>query len=125
MRDNATKGNVRVEDASLRAHRRAQAGYADGAARRPYAGAFDLWSADDQLAYETGRLWVSNLVSAGMTIPDWPPGGPPPRAVQVAVWCAAETVGNCTPGEVMPPNDDPVGLEPGSLAEPRRRGRRR
>jgi hypothetical protein len=109
-------------------HLAAQRGYIDAAAGRGFSAWYTTASKNEQLAYEIGRQWVTNLRAAGITPPSWLKSGAPPQTVQRANVLAAEQgEAYATPWGVMPDTDDPVLLEPDALVARliRRRGRGR
>ena len=120
---NLRPGSVAIAAAAAVMHQRAQAGYADALARRGYAAAFDRWSTDQQLAYETGRLWGSNIAAAGLPAPAWPPDRVPSLEVRQAAASAAARAGDAIPGERLPDSDDLLPAEPGSVPRPTRHRR--
>jgi len=102
-----------ASDGRASQHSAARRGYLDAAAGAGFSGWYEAASKDEQLAYEIGRHWVTNLRAAGITPPPWHGEGPPPEAVQRAnVLASARGEGYATPWGVLANTDDPVALEP-------------
>jgi hypothetical protein len=97
-------------------------GYADARAGKGYATEYDLWTENEQLAYETGRLWHSNLCGAQLRPPAWRSLMLPAR-LQAANLAADAAVGTPIPLGRRPASTAPVLLEP-EPPPPRRRRRR-
>jgi len=115
-----------VASAARRQHAAARRGYLDAARRQPFSQWYEDAGQVEQLAYEVGRHWATNMLCAGLAPPPWPHGLPPPPAVTTANEEAARRGEKyATPWGVWPDTDDPVLLEPGSNEPPGRRWRRR
>lgn len=87
---------------------------------------YDTASRDEQLAYEVGRQWVTDMRAAKITPPSWLRAGAPPTTVQQANVLARERgEGYATPWGVLPDTSDRVELEPLGVRIIRGRKRRR
>lgn len=102
-----------ADDGRLWQHLAARRGYTDAAAGLGFSVWYTTANKDQQLAYEIGRQWATNMRAAGITPPAWLREGAPPATVQQANVLAAERgEAYATPWGVMPDSSDPVELEP-------------
>jgi hypothetical protein len=116
----------KVSDARLSQHLAARRGYIDAAAGRGFCDWYDTAGKDEQLAYEIGRQWVTDLRAAKLDVPPWRDHGAPPEAVRRANVVARERgEGYATPWGVLADTDDPVTLEPLGVRIRNKHGRRR
>jgi hypothetical protein len=100
-------------EGSLAQHLAARRGYNDAVAGLGWSEWYDRASKNEQLAYEIGRQWVTNLRAAKIPPPEWRKTFPPPQSVQRANTLAAERgEAYATPWGVMPDTKDRVLLEP-------------
>ena len=100
-----------VENASLTLLQRGRQGYSDARAGKGYPYAYDDWSEDEQLAYETGRLWLANLAQAALRAPAWRSYSVPDRLL-AANQQAHDKVGSPVPLGRRPATRTPLRLEP-------------
>lgn len=110
-----------VHDAQQLQLLRGRQGYLDACAGTGYPYEYDDWSEDEQLAYESTRLWHANLVQAAIRPPAWRMHHVPAPLLE-ANQHAHEQVGTPIPIGQMRANSKPVLLEPMPLP---RRWRRR
>lgn len=92
-------------------------GYGDACAGQGYPYEYDDWSKDEQLAYETGRLWHANLRQAAIKPPAWRMRDVPATLFD-ANQRAHDKVGSPIPLGQLRANNKPMRLEPMQL--PRR-----
>lgn len=104
-------------------HMAARRGYQDACAGLGFSEWYNTATRDEQLAYEVGRQWVTDMRAAKIAPPSWMRAGAPPTSVQEANVLARERgEGYATPWGVLPDTSDPVELEPLGV---RIRGRKR
>jgi hypothetical protein len=114
-----------VEAARLSQHLAARHGYHDAAAGLGFSAWYDTAGRDEQLAYEIGRQWVTDMRAAKLDLPAWCNLGAPPEAVRRANDVARERgEGYATPWGILADTDDPVTLEPLGVRIRNRRRRR-
>jgi len=115
-----------ASDGRASQHSAARRGYLDAAAGAGFSGWYEAASKDEQLAYEIGRHWVTNLRAAGIDPPPWSLPGPPPEHVQRAnLLASARGEGYATPWGALANTDDKQALEPLGLRIRARLKRRR
>jgi hypothetical protein len=116
----------KVTNARLSQHLAAMRGYNDAATRQGFSAWYDTASKDEQLAYEIGRQWVTDMRAAGIDLPAWHNYGAPPQAVRHANDVARQRgEGYATPWGVLADSDDPVELEPLGVRIRNKNSRRR
>lgn len=108
------------KDAAGWQHEWVRAGYIDAAVRRGFPDFYADATRDEQLHYELGRSWATNMLAAGILPPAWR-NGPPPAEVSAAnEQAAARGERYAFAWGRFPDTDDPVRLEPGSIPKGRR-----
>jgi hypothetical protein len=113
-----------VEDASRLQLQRGRQGYTDARTGQGYPYEYDDWSEDEQLAYETGRLWLANLAQAALRPPAWRTQDAVPARLLELNQRAHDQVGSPVPLGRRPASRTPLGLEPMALPRMRKRPRR-
>src|SRR6185369_11268029 len=88
---------IQMKEADAWIQRIAQWGYWDAQADLGFRPEYDLMNEREQLAYETGRFWASNIKAAQIKPPRWRNGEAQPKRLTAADTAATMLVGSAIP----------------------------